>query len=205
MTENGPNMRFWPDVAQIVASHNPKVADSNPAPATHQSLAHAGLFCAMRLGRPTAPSRSEAVWRPCGAVLDHAGDHAGIRDERPCSLTTRGHNLHLVKVISIAHAHRRAGYWPAYLEAMRTPPSGGAPFSQAEIDEMVRFHGLPDNWPNLKYDDFLTRRRRKIAAVIREAFERLEHGDPDDAAATWPPSQGDFFISSPPAKPAESR
>jgi hypothetical protein len=82
-----------------------------------------------------------------------------------------------------------SAYWPAYLEAMRRPPPGIAGFSEPEIARMIKLHGLPENWPELRYDDFLTERRRRMAAVIREAFERLRHGDAATVAdPTWPPS-----------------
>ena len=80
-------------------------------------------------------------------------------------------------------------YWPAYLDAMRDPPAGDAPLPESEIDTMIRLHGLPEDWPQMEYDDFLVKRRQKMALVIREAFERLEHGGPDAATVTWPPSQ----------------
>jgi hypothetical protein len=80
-------------------------------------------------------------------------------------------------------------YWPAYLDAMRRPPEGMAPITDAEIESMVRLHALPDDWPELPFDEFLTRRRRLIAGVIREAYERLLRGVPDvEATASWPPS-----------------
>jgi len=34
-------------------------------------------------------------------------------------------------------------------------------------------HALPENWSKLGYEAFLTERRARMAAVIREAFEKL--------------------------------
>jgi hypothetical protein len=80
-------------------------------------------------------------------------------------------------------------YWPAYLDAMRSPPAGIAPFTETEIAAMIRYHALPDRWPELPYDEFLEERRRRMAGVVREAYERLVHGLSDvQLAATWPPS-----------------
>ena len=41
----------------------------------------------------------------------------------------------------------------------------------------------------MAYDEFLSQRRRRMAAVIREGFERLVHGEPEVHAETWPPSE----------------
>jgi len=80
-------------------------------------------------------------------------------------------------------------YWPAYLDAMRHPPSGMAPFTEAEIEAMIRLHALPDGWPEMRFDEFLQARRRLMARVIRDAYERLVHGLPETiATVSWPPS-----------------
>lgn len=79
-------------------------------------------------------------------------------------------------------------YWPAYLEAMRNPPAGMSSFTEAEIEAMLRLHALPENWPELPYDEFLVQRRRRMADVIRGAFERLAHGEQEELPPSWPPS-----------------
>jgi hypothetical protein len=79
-------------------------------------------------------------------------------------------------------------YWPAYLEVMRNPPDGLAPFSEAQIEAMLHYHALPADWPSMGYDEFLAERRKGMAAVIREAFELLVQGKPEMRVATWPPS-----------------
>jgi predicted HTH transcriptional regulator len=38
---------------------------------------------------------------------------------------------------------------------------------------MYYWHALPDNWESLAYQDFLIERRERIAAVIRDAYEKL--------------------------------
>ena len=80
-------------------------------------------------------------------------------------------------------------YWPAYLEAMRNPPDGLAPFSEAEIESMLHYHALPADWPSMSYDEFLAERRKGMAAVIREAFDLLVKGESAVSVATWPPRQ----------------
>jgi hypothetical protein len=81
-----------------------------------------------------------------------------------------------------------AVYWPAYLAAMRNPPSGMPAFSEEQIARMLFLHGLSESWPALPYEEFLSQRRRAIAQVVREAYERLAHGLSDTEATTWPPS-----------------
>ena len=73
-------------------------------------------------------------------------------------------------------------YWPAYLEAMRNPPAGMPPFTNAEIGSMIELHALPEGWPELPYEDFLAERRRRMASLVRSAFERLVRGDQAEAS-----------------------
>lgn len=80
-------------------------------------------------------------------------------------------------------------YWPAYLDALRHPVDGTAPFTESEIETMLRRHAIPDNWPAMAYEDFLDARRRLMAGVVREAYERLLHGDLESVGPDpWPPS-----------------
>jgi hypothetical protein len=41
---------------------------------------------------------------------------------------------------------------------------------------MYDWHGLPSNWYELDYEDFLKERRRRIALIIKSGFERLVVG-----------------------------
>jgi len=59
-------------------------------------------------------------------------------------------------------------YWPQ-LVAER----GGNPDWLAK---QRYWHALPDGWEQMEYDDFLAARRRLIADVIRDGFERLASG-----------------------------
>jgi hypothetical protein len=81
-------------------------------------------------------------------------------------------------------------YWPSYLEAMRAGSDGIPRFSEREIEAMLHYHALPSDWPNVEYPAFLDERRRRMARVIKDAFEVLVHGEPDlRAESAWPPSK----------------
>lgn len=52
-------------------------------------------------------------------------------------------------------------------------PEYAARFSSEELERMLYWHALPQDWENLDYQEFLTRRRKGIAKVIRDGFSRL--------------------------------
>lgn len=81
-----------------------------------------------------------------------------------------------------------AVYWPSYLAALREPPPGMPRFSEQEIARMLHLHALEEHWPSLDYEEFLTRRRKGIARVIREGFERLSSSEVEAPESDWPPS-----------------
>ena len=54
-------------------------------------------------------------------------------------------------------------YLPGYLQR----------FSEAEIEQMNYWHGLPNRWEEMTYNDFLVSRRKMLALVIRDGFNRL--------------------------------
>ncbi|EFL35548.1 DUF262 domain-containing protein [Streptomyces viridochromogenes DSM 40736] len=57
-------------------------------------------------------------------------------------------------------------YWPAQLAAKRIP---------ADVMARQRYlHALPDDWPSMDYETFLTTRRTLMAQVVRDAFGQLE-------------------------------
>jgi len=58
-----------------------------------------------------------------------------------------------------------AQYLPKYAER----------FSESELQEMYFWHALPPGWEEMEYRDFLAERRRRMAQVIRRAFETLPH------------------------------
>ena len=49
-------------------------------------------------------------------------------------------------------------------------------FASDELQQMYDWHGLPSNWYELDYEDFLKERRRRIALIIKFGFERLVVG-----------------------------
>lgn len=49
-------------------------------------------------------------------------------------------------------------------------------FASDELQQMYDWHGLPSNWYELDYKDFLKERRRRIALIIKSGFERLVIG-----------------------------
>jgi hypothetical protein len=71
-------------------------------------------------------------------------------------------------------------------------PSGSKPSAESPLDyfpklweehvpdgqrDKARFvHALPEGWEQLEYDEFLDRRRKQIAKVIRTAFDKLRTG-----------------------------
>lgn len=54
-------------------------------------------------------------------------------------------------------------YWPEYVKR----------FSAEELDQMSRWHALPEGWQHMDYQSFLDARRPLIAGVIRAGYERL--------------------------------
>jgi hypothetical protein len=43
----------------------------------------------------------------------------------------------------------------------------------ADLKRMMHLHALPAGWESMDYREFLDKRRRGIAAVIREGFKKL--------------------------------
>lgn len=46
----------------------------------------------------------------------------------------------------------------------------------ARLDRQIRLHALPVGWEQLGYDEFCEKRRKLIAAVVKEGFQRLWDG-----------------------------
>lgn len=68
-----------------------------------------------------------------------------------------------------------AEYWPQQVAANRLTP--------ADLERQAYWHALPAGWTAMGYTDFLAHRRRLMAQVIRDAFDRLAK---DDYAAAYP-------------------
>jgi hypothetical protein len=58
-----------------------------------------------------------------------------------------------------------AVYWPAQVAAKQITPD--------RLTEQRYWHALPDGWEQMEFADFLSRRRRLMADVVRDAFTRL--------------------------------
>lgn len=46
-------------------------------------------------------------------------------------------------------------------------------FSNDELSKMRTWHALPENWQEMSYRDFLVERRKLIASVVKEAYQKL--------------------------------
>jgi hypothetical protein len=46
-------------------------------------------------------------------------------------------------------------------------------FDETELAEMQYWHALPDSWQDMPYQDFLRKRRERMAIVIRDAYKKL--------------------------------
>lgn len=47
-------------------------------------------------------------------------------------------------------------------------------FTEEEIKKMNYYHALPENWETLEYKDFLSKRRKLIGQVIKDAYQKLK-------------------------------
>jgi hypothetical protein len=56
-----------------------------------------------------------------------------------------------------------AVYWPTFMSR----------YTADEWQIVNYWHGLPDGWSNMAYVDFLAERRKRIAQVIRDGFEKI--------------------------------
>ena len=56
-------------------------------------------------------------------------------------------------------------YLPHYLDRLSTE----------EKNKMYYWHALPENWENMNYSDFLVERRKRIAMVIKKAYEKISY------------------------------
>ena len=68
--------------------------------------------------------------------------------------------------------------WFDNIEISDTPPAKYLPkyeqrFSQAELKRMYKWHALPEGWEGMDYSQFLSERRKLMAQVTREGFEKL--------------------------------
>ena len=55
-------------------------------------------------------------------------------------------------------------------------PTLKARFKQTELEQMYRWHALPQNWEHMDYSEFLEKRRELIAQVIADGYATLVTG-----------------------------
>jgi len=68
--------------------------------------------------------------------------------------------------------------WHDNIDISDRPPAEYAPeyerrFAPETLQEMYRYHALPERWYEMDYRDFLQERRRRMAVIIREGFTQL--------------------------------
>ncbi|MBX7494261.1 DUF262 domain-containing protein [Qipengyuania sp. 6B39] len=68
--------------------------------------------------------------------------------------------------------------WPDNIDISDKAPSDYVPelqtrFSDNDWQTMHRLHALPDEWQAMPYDEFLGERRKRMARIVREGFEKL--------------------------------
>lgn len=61
---------------------------------------------------------------------------------------------------------------------------------EADRDEMLRLHALPQGWDDMPYREFLDARRSRIALIIKEGFEKISEVGEADALMVKPPDSG---------------
>jgi hypothetical protein len=70
-----------------------------------------------------------------------------------------------------------ARYWPLQREAM-LKSGDGSPAAEAicadRLARQLHWHGLPEGWHLMPYDDFLEARRHLIAEVVGEGWQVLQ-------------------------------
>jgi len=90
--------------------------------------------------------------------------------------------LQRIKICEKRLINQAANYalveWSDNIKVSDRPPSEYVPelerrFSAEEIREMYRLHALPERWYEMEYQQFLKERRKKMAEVIRQGFEKI--------------------------------
>lgn len=71
--------------------------------------------------------------------------------------------------------------WSDNIKVSDLPPSEYVPelegrFSPEELREMYRLHALPERWYEMEYPEFLKERRKRMAQLIQQGFEKIGGG-----------------------------
>lgn len=65
-----------------------------------------------------------------------------------------------------------SAYWPEQIKSKTH-------LSEERLRRQTVHHALPDNWVDLAFTDFLVQRRRLMATVVRDAFNRMSQSEYD--------------------------
>lgn len=68
--------------------------------------------------------------------------------------------------------------WPENCAASDNPPAAYWPtltsgMTEAAVQQMCRENALPDNWTSLSYSEFLEKRRKLMAEIVKKGYESL--------------------------------
>ena len=79
-------------------------------------------------------------------------------------------NKEINKIANFAHIE-----WPDNLDISdESPEIYMKTYSSKITGDMMNWHALPENWQKMKYGEFLDKRRKLIAKIIRDGFEILQ-------------------------------
>ena len=90
--------------------------------------------------------------------------------------------LKKMNITEIRDTNQIANYalveWSDNIEISDSAPQEYLPkyiarFSSEELKDMYYWHALPKEWESMSYEEFLKARRKEIAKVIRDGFQRL--------------------------------
>lgn len=108
----------------------------------------------------------------------------GVKDQRKINQIANMTLVDWADNIAVADS-APAEYWPQQVAANRLTP--------ADLERQSYWHALPAGWTAMGYTDFLAHRRRLMAQVINDAFDRLAK---DDYAAAYPKPESDVAAES---------
>lgn len=78
--------------------------------------------------------------------------------------------------------------WPENIKIGKQPPAAYVPpidakLTASERDRIYALHALPPLWWDMPYEEFLVARRKRMALVVKEAWELLSGGHKSEVAA----------------------
>ena len=80
-------------------------------------------------------------------------------------------NKEINKIANFAHIE-----WPDNLDISdESPEIYMKTYSSKITGDMMNWHALPENWQKMKYSEFLDKRRKLIAKIIRDGFKILQN------------------------------